>query len=340
MDWIEQRIVTQIEEHKEEIIALAEEIAQHPESGFEEVKTAQRTADFLQKLGLSVKTGLAGTGIKAKIEKKGHPCVAIIGELDGIGCRSHPFSDPDTGIAHACGHHAQIAAMTGAAVALTDEKVRESLGGEVAFFAVPAEEYIDADRRNRMKEKGIAFPASGKSELLRLGEFDDIDLVLTSHVHMVPVQEDLYLGNPPCNGFTAEKVTIRGKTAHAAINPWDGVNALSIASSAIQMMGLMRETFREEDHVRLHNVIRKAGEVINSVPDEAVIETKVRAASLKAIEQTMEKMNRAYDGAVYAFGGSIEKMPLQGRKQQKIWEFLSDASAVRILTMPVPMWEI
>lgn len=68
------------------------------------------------------------------------------------------------------------------------------------------------------------------------------------------------------------------------------------------MMGLMRETFREEEHVRLHNVIRKAGDVINAVPDEAVIETKVRAASLDAIRATQEKMDRAYDGAAYAFG--------------------------------------
>lgn len=68
------------------------------------------------------------------------------------------------------------------------------------------------------------------------------------------------------------------KSRTSSLDPWDGVNALSITSSAIQMMGLMRETFREEDHVRLHNVIRKAGDVINAVPDEAVIETKVRAA--------------------------------------------------------------
>lgn len=312
MDWIEQRIVSLIEEHKEEIMALAEEIEQHPEPGFEEVQTARKTADFLKKLGLSVRTGLAGTGVKAKLPTEGHPCVTIIGELDGIGCRTHPYADKGTGIAHACGHHAQIAAMAGAALALSDESVRERLRGSVAFLAVPAEEYIDAARRSRMKEKGILFPGSGKSELIRLGEFDDTDIILTTHVHMLPVQEDVYLGNPSCNGFTAEEVIIRGKTAHAAINPWDGVNALSIASSAIQMMGLMRETFREEDHVRLHNVIHKAGEVINSVPDEAVIETKIRAASLETIEQTMEKMNRAYDGAVYAFGGEIEKKSLQG----------------------------
>lgn len=64
--------------------------------------------------------------------------------------------------------------------------------------------------------------------------------------------------------------------------------------------------------MRLHNVIRKAGDVINAVPDEAVIETKVRAASLDAIRATQEKMDRAYDGAAYAFGGTIEREPLQG----------------------------
>lgn len=142
------------------------------------------------------------------------------------------------------------------------------------LFAVPAEEYIDADKRARLRKEGIGFPASGKSELIRLGEFDHSDIIMTTHVHMMPVEEDFYLGNAACNGFSAERVTVRGKAAHAAIDPWDGVNALSITSSAIQMMGLMRETFREEDHVRLHNVIRKAGDVINAVPDEAVIETK------------------------------------------------------------------
>lgn len=60
------------------------------------------------------------------------------------------------------------------------------------------------------------------------------------------------------------------------------------------MMGLMRETFREEDHVRLHNVIRKAGDVINSVPDEAIVETKVRAASLDKICEITDMVNRAY----------------------------------------------
>ena len=312
MNYIEEKIIQTIDEHRDEIIAFAKDIQSHPEPGFYEERTAAHVAAFLRGLGLRVHGGLARTGVRAEWMEQDGPNVTIIGELDAIGCKSHPMADPVNGTAHACGHHAQIAAMIGAALALTNEEVQASLSGSVSFFAVPAEEYIDADKRARLRKEGIGFPASGKSELIRLGEFDHSDIIMTTHVHMMPVEEDFYLGNAACNGFSAERVTVRGKAAHAAIDPWDGVNALSITSSAIQMMGLMRETFREEDHVRLHNVIRKAGDVINAVPDEAVIETKVRAASLDAIRATQEKMDRAYDGAAYAFGGKIEREPLQG----------------------------
>ena len=312
MNHIEEKIIQTIDEHREEIIALAKDIQSHPEPGFYEERTAAHVAAFLRGLGLRVHGGLARTGVRAEWMEQDGPNVTIIGELDAIGCKSHPMADPVNGTAHACGHHAQIAAMIGAALALTNEEVQASLSGSVSFFAVPAEEYIDADKRARLRKEGIGFPASGKSELIRLGEFDHSDIILTTHVHMMQVEEDFYLGNAACNGFSAERVTVRGKAAHAAIDPWDGVNALSITSSAIQMMGLMRETFREEDHVRLHNVIRKAGDVINSVPDEAVIETKVRAAFLEKIEEITDMVNRAYDGAAYAFGGRIEREILQG----------------------------
>ena len=306
-----QRILRLIDVHKDQIIAFAEDIAAHPEPGYEEFCTAGKTAEVLKNLGYKVTEHLARTGVKGTKSVKEGPSLTVIGELDAIGCHSHPNANPVTGVAHACGHHAQMAAMIGCAIAMADPDVQKCLAGTVNFLAVPAEEYIDADKRTRLKKEGIEF-CCGKSEMIRTGVFDDTDIALTTHVHMVPVEEDFYLGNPACNGYSAERVTVRGKAAHGAIDPWNGVNALSITTSAIQMMGLMRETFREEDHVRLHNVIRKAGDVINSVPDEAVIETKVRAASLERIEQVMEMVNRAYAGSAYAFGGKIEMEKLQG----------------------------
>ena len=306
-----QYILDLINGNREKIIAFAEDIAAHPEPGYEEVRTSQKTAELLKNLGYEVIEQLARTGVKGQKYIKKGPVLTVIGELDAIGCHTHPKADPHTGVAHACGHHAQMAAMMGCAIAMADPRVQEQLGGSVNFLAVPAEEYIDADKRAKLKREGIEF-CCGKSEMIRTGVFDDTDIALTTHVHMVSVEEDFYLGNPACNGYSAERVTVRGKAAHGAIDPWNGVNALSITTSAIQMMGLMRETFREEDHVRLHNVIRKAGDVINSVPDEAVVETKVRAASLDKIDEITTMINRAYDGAAYAFGGRIEREILQG----------------------------
>lgn len=306
-----QRILRLIDVHKDQIIAFAEDIAAHPEPGYEEFCTAGKTAEVLKNLGYKVTEHLARTGVKGTKSIKEGPSLTVIGELDAIGCHSHPNANPVTGVAHACGHHAQMAAMIGCAIAMADPDVQKCLAGTVNFLAVPAEEYIDADKRARLKKEGIEF-CCGKSEMIRTGVFDDTDIALTTHVHMVPVEEDFYLGNPACNGYSAERVTVRGKAAHGAIDPWNGVNALSITTSAIQMMGLMRETFREEDHVRLHNVIRKAGDVINSVPDEAIVETKVRAASLDKICEITDMVNRAYAGSAYAFGGKIEREVLQG----------------------------
>lgn len=306
-----QRILRLIDVHKDQIIAFAEDIAAHPEPGYEEFCTAGKTVEVLKNLGYKVTEHLARTGVKGTKSIKEGPSLTVIGELDAIGCHSHPNANPVTGVAHACGHHAQMAAMIGCAIAMADPDVQKCLAGTVNFLAVPAEEYIDADKRARLKKEGIEF-CCGKSEMIRTGVFDDTDIALTTHVHMVPVEEDFYLGNPACNGYSAERVTVRGKAAHGAIDPWNGVNALSITTSAIQMMGLMRETFREEDHVRLHNVIRKAGDVINSVPDEAIVETKVRAASLDKICEITDMVNRAYAGSAYAFGGKIEMEKLQG----------------------------
>lgn len=306
-----QRILRLIDVHKDQIIAFAEDIAAHPEPGYEEFCTAGKTAEVLKNLGYKVTEHLARTGVKGTKSIKEGPSLTVIGELDAIGCHSHPNANPVTGVAHACGHHAQMAAMIGCAIAMADPDVQKCLAGTVNFLAVPAEEYIDADKRARLKKEGIEF-CCGKSEMIRTGVFDDTDIALTTHVHMVPVEEDFYLGNPACNGYSAERVTVRGKAAHGAIDPWNGVNALSITTSAIQMMGLMRETFREEDHVRLHNVIRKAGDVINSVPDEAIVEMKVRAASLDKICEITDMVNRAYAGSAYAFGGKIEMEKLQG----------------------------
>lgn len=354
MDETERRITECIDAHREELLDFARDLMHHPEPGFEEIQTASRVSAFFAGLGLEVEEGLARTGVRGRMRNcRPGPCLTILGEMDAIGCRSHPLADPINGTAHACGHHAQLAAMAGAALALTDEKVRETLDGRVGFLAVPAEEYVDADRRKKLAAEGVGFPASGKSEMIRTGVFDDTDLCMTTHVHMIPVKEDFLLGNPACNGFAAQRVTIRGKAAHAAIDPWDGVNALSIAGSALSMMGMMRETFPEKDHIRLHNLIRKAGDVINSVPDEAILETKVRGASLEAIGGYRSRSAGPMTGrptplaAVFSGKGFRAICPSgTGRRiwlsqrRPGFWGGPFEKRRPGISTMPVRMWGI
>ena len=113
MDETERKIVRRIEKYKEEIIRYAEDIEAHPEPGFQEVRTAEKTAEFLESLGMEIEKNIALTGVRAywepcKDNKAGYPNVAVIGEMDAIGCASHPKADPVTKAAHACGHHAPV----------------------------------------------------------------------------------------------------------------------------------------------------------------------------------------------------------------------------------------
>ena len=104
-------------------------------------------------------------------KKRGHSCL-LYTSREELLLLPHEKADKENGTAHACGHHAQLAAMLGVAIALSDEEVRGALHGNVSFFAVPAEEYIDSKKRKKLQKEGVGFPASGKSELIRTGEFD------------------------------------------------------------------------------------------------------------------------------------------------------------------------
>ena len=64
MDETEQRIIDLIEEHRQEILDFARDIEGHPEPGFQEVRTAKKTAELLKKYGYEVQEGIALTGVR------------------------------------------------------------------------------------------------------------------------------------------------------------------------------------------------------------------------------------------------------------------------------------
>jgi len=313
MDVIEQKILTIIDQNADELQALADDLFHHAEQGYHEYRTARAVSDFLKKLGLETREGLAITGIKAAIGKGGGPNIALIGELDALACPTHPSATSD-GFAHACGHYAQLICMLGAALALSDPEVSASLDGTATIFAVPAEEYLDASVREEVRRTHDIHCSGGKCELIRRGEFDNIDLSVTTHSIMVDRGSgaDLMLGNSACTGFIGKTVYMHGRAAHAAAAPHLGANALNAASLGMAALGMVRETFQEKDCVRVHPYIRKGGEAINIVPSEVVVDMMVRANNQAAIEEVSAKVDNCFKGAAMAIGCEAEIVDSQG----------------------------
>ncbi len=312
MDAAENRIVQLIDQKSDDLIAFAKDIYANGEQGFLEFRTAQKVAEHLKALGLPVREHLAVTGVKSALDNGKDVTVCIIGELDGILCREHPFADRETGISHACGHHAQLTAMLGAAFALSDPAIKAALDGNVIFFAVPAEEHVDEKVKRELRSQGKIEFGSGKSELIRTGEFDDVDIALTTHAHMVACDKDILVGNNAANGFIVKNISIKGKAAHAALAPHLAVNALNAATLGLSALGMLRETFQEKDYIRIHPIIKKGGDAVNVVPDEVIIETQVRAKTIEAIREASEKTDRAFEGAAHAFGAQARIRDDQG----------------------------
>src|SRR5213593_2441022 len=312
-DELKRRVWDAVDRRGDEIIGLGEEIRRHPELGFKEVKTARLVEETFRKLGLAPRSGLALTGVRADAAGRAGagPTFAVLGELDALVVAGHPEGDPQTGAAHACGHNAQIAGMLGAAMALLDATAFNHLAGRVAFFAVPAEEYGDIEWRVSQARAGKLEFLGGKPELMRLGHFDDVDLAMMIHTTSRP--EDGKAGVPGSNnGCIVKTVRYIGRAAHAGGAPHMGVNALYAAQIALAAINAIRETFRDEDTIRVHPIITHGGSQVNVIPADVRLETYVRGRSVEAILDANVKVDRALRAGALALGATVEIETLPG----------------------------
>ena len=284
-DTTEQRILKIIDDNRETIVEFARDIYDHAELGYKEFRTSKKFVDFMKSLQLPVQTDLAITGAKAYLnkEKAGNASLALIGELDALRIPQHAHANQETQAAHCCGHHAQLAGVIGAALALTDAEVAQKLDGQVIFFATPAEEYGEIEFKNQLITDGKIAYGGGKCELIRIGAFDDVDVALAHHISL----EGIRLGSNSGNGFVSK------------------------ASLGLQALALNRETFRDEDCVRVHPILTKGGDLVNVVPNEAVLETLVRGKTLEAFADASVKTDRSFKAGALAMGAGyrIETMP-------------------------------
>ena len=300
---LKKKVLAEIDRRADEIIEYANAIWRYPELGFKEFKTAKLTEKKYEEMGWRYEKEIAITGSKAYLKGDGaRPSIGIVGELDALHIPVHPEAHTASGNVHACGHHSQMAAMLGAGYGL--DIVKEHLSGEVVMVAVPAEEYIEIDYRNRLREEGKLEFFGGKQEFIRLGAMEGIDIALGSHSAMD--QQELIGVGGSNNGFVGKLVHYIGMEAHAGGSPHKGINALNAPMVGLMGIHANRETFRDHDTIRVHPIITKGGEIVNNVPAEVRMESYVRGKTVEAIKDANTKVNRALKAGAMSVGAEVE----------------------------------
>jgi len=177
---------------------------------------------------------------------------------------------------HGCGHNLLGTAAVAAAVAANKVRIEKKLPGTLQVFGTPAEEML-----------------VGKTFMLQAGAFRNSDVALSWHPsndNLISVGKRLAL--------TATEVEFFGKTAHAAASPWLGRSSLDAMELFEHAMSLMREHIHPT--ARIHRVIKNGGVVANVIPDYSKVQVWLRDATGSAVQDLIERMRKAADGAAMA----------------------------------------
>jgi len=255
----------------DELEALSRRIHGHPELAYEEVQAARWLTEFLEGKGLAVERGVGGvpTAFRASIEGAGRgPTVAILCEYDAL---------PEIG--HACGHNviATSGAGAGAALALVRSRLP---AGRVEVIGTPAEE-----------------GGGGKVKLMRAGVFERVDCTMMIHGfdHTILHQELL--------GIVRADFEYHGRAAHAAADPWAGVNALDACIQTFNGVSMLRQQVRPD--CRIHGIIVNGGAAANVIPEYAKATFYVRAPRMDTMWEVYRRVVACAEGAARAAGATV-----------------------------------
>lgn len=294
------------------IIALSEDIYQHPELGFKEFRSRGKVIEALDAAGIPHKDA-AYTGLTACLDSgKPGPNIGLIAEFDAVPTLGHPFANEGDFAAHTCGHYAQTGVMLSLFLAIKESGMLKDLCGKVTLLMTPGEEFCDMDyRKGLIKEGKISHP-SGKQEMIATGVFDDVDIMLSCHAMGLDMDKYHAEIGAGLNGFIQKRAVFHGKATHAGANPEGGINALNAANLAMTGINFLRETFRAEDAIRVHFILQEGGQTVNTVPARTQLEMYVRAKTVDAIFETNAKVNRALRAGALAINCDLEIQDMPG----------------------------
>ena len=251
---------------------LNEYIYKNPELGRKEFKACEAHKNLLKKYGFEVEENYIEipTAYLAKYSsgKKGIK-IGYLAEYDAL---------PEIG--HGCGHNILGTTSIGAGILL--KEYIDEFGGEVLIFGTPAEETFGA-----------------KVDMAEAGCFDDIDVAMISH----PTGKN-HEKSGTSQAMEALQFTFRGKTAHAAGDPYNGINALDGVIQFFNSVNALRQ--QTKTSARIHGIISNGGEAANIIPDLAVANFYVREATTKEMLKLSERVKNCAKGAALATGTSLE----------------------------------
>jgi aminobenzoyl-glutamate utilization protein B len=268
-----------VDAHSPGLIRLSDQIWQLAETALRESKSAALLADYAERQGFRVERGVAGmpTAFVASYGS-GRPIIGILGEYDalpGISQTATPVKQPlaKDAAGHGCGHNLFGAASLGAAIAVKQLIEQGKLQGTIRFYGTPAEESV-----------------GGKLYMIREGLFKDLDVCLALH----PDTET----KASCQSSQAMvdfAVEFRGKTSHAAFDPWNGRSAVDALELFCHGLNMLREHVKPS--VRIHYAIQRGGDVPNVVPEYAKLWCWVRDSKREGVETVMARVRQIVQGA-------------------------------------------
>ena len=271
------------------LVSIRRKIHAHPELAYQEEKTAALVAEELGRLGISLRKGVAGTGVVAEIGLEDGPMVALRADMDALPLSEEtglPFASEVPGVMHACGHDGHVAMLLGAARLLKEAPPP----GRVRLIFQPAEEK-GAGARAMIKEgvlEGVSFIFGGHIDRhFRVGE--------------IAVNEGLI-----CAFTDTFRLTITGKGGHAAW-PHEAVDA--IVCGALLVMNLQTIISREINpaHPCVITVGKfSGGTAHNVIAEEARLEGTIRSTHPETRKRIMESLRRMARGVASLHRANIK----------------------------------
>jgi amidohydrolase len=274
---IYERILAAIENQRDVILAVGDEIHANPELGMAEFKAQKLLTETIAGYGYEVERGSGGTETAFKAIRGGKgsgPAIAFLAEYDAL-----------PGLGHACGHNLIASSNLAAAIGLG--AVIAELGGEVMLIGTPAEE-----------NKG------GKVIMIENGAFDDVDVAFSSHHagDVSGVATEAPEGT--CLAVSPRIFKYHGRTAHAAMDPHNGINALNAVIHLFTGIDAIRQHVTPD--VRIHGIITHGGDAPNVVPEYAEAYFMFRGASRATVDAIVAQAVRVAEGASLMTGARLE----------------------------------